>query len=65
VPHLRRRILFGIVSPALPGFPVELGGFGKLHAPLAIQITATRKTGKMRRGQFRLVKIFGQNFDSH
>ena len=32
VPRLRRSDHFGIGPQPFPGFPVELGGFGKLHA---------------------------------
>ena len=35
VPHYGARIIFGTVAQPFPGFPVELGGFGELHAVLS------------------------------
>jgi len=37
---------WGSISQPLPGFPVELGGFGKLHAPF---LTERRRRGIVQR----------------
>ena len=46
VPHLRRSDHLRLISQPFPGFPVELGGFGKLHAPF---LTERRTRGLFQR----------------
>jgi hypothetical protein len=46
VPRLRRSDHFGIDPQPSTGFPAELGGFGKLHAPF---LTERRTRGLVQR----------------
>jgi hypothetical protein len=46
VPRLQRSTILANVSQPFPGFPVELGGFGKLHAPF---LTERRTRGLVQR----------------
>ena len=43
MPRLRRWESFWIDSQPFPGFPVELGGFGKLHAPFLTESGLVRR----------------------